>query len=526
LFLDPAVRRCGNAPRTFTVLEAVRRPEQNGQSMPTIPTTLTPSQAWETLPASEWNEAAARHMLRRVGFTALPAQVSASLGLGPVATLERLFAGVPEFPKPFAIARVEERTAELVGQMREGGQRREIARQLREMSHDALFETMTGWFRLASDPTASAFEKWAFFLGDVFVVAADKVKSAPLLYEHHDLVRRGALAKFPHLAKAVSRSPAMIVYLDLQQSKRDAPNENFARELFELFLLGEGNYAETDIKEAARAFTGYRQDRGGFRFALRQHDRGSKAVFGKSGRFNGDDVIDLCFKQPGARTHLPRELVRFYVSEDPLPESHLKALGDWWAATEFDLRALAIKVFSSRLFFEPTVRGNFIKSPLQFYLGLLQDLSLDVTPLPRRITPLLRQMGQTPYAPPNVRGWVGGKLWINSATLAARRNLVQSLFTELDDSRLNADELVDIVAARAEGRGNFTVTDEHLLGLTSQAPGAIVERFTKYFLPGAVSAEYRTALSAFLTESAGPVPAPRVRDAAVAVLQSPEYQLC
>lgn len=497
--------------------------------MQLIQTDLSPAQAWETLPGSDWNEAAARHLLRRVGFAALPEQVKPALELGPVATLERLFAGVPEFNKPLVVRRVEERSPELIEKARGNGdpqERRAVAQQLREMSRDALFETMIQWFRLASDPRASAFEKWAFFLGDVFVVGADKVKSAPLVFDHQDLMRRGALGKFPALAKAVSRSPAMIVYLDLQQSKRDEPNENFARELFELFLLGEGNYTERDIKEAARAFTGYRQIRGEFRFAQRQHDRTSKSVFGRSGAFDGDDIIDLCFKQPGARTHLPRELMRFYVSEDSLPEAHLKAIGDWWATTGFDLRALAVRVFSSRLFFEPSVRGNFIKSPLQFYIGLLQDLSLDVTPLPRRITPMLRQMGQTPYAPPNVRGWVGGKLWINSATLAARRQLVQSLFTEFDDSRLNADELVDIAAARADGNGRFSVTDERLVDLTTQSPDAIVSRFTNYFLPGSVSAEFRGTLTEYLGKAGGKVPAGRIREAAVAVLQSPEYQLC
>lgn len=494
-----------------------------------IETDLSPEQAWVTLPDSEWNEAAARHLLRRVGFAALPEQVKSVLELGPVAALERLFSGVPEFDKPLAVRRVEERSPKMIEKARGDGdpqERRAIQQQLREMSRDALFETMIQWFRLASDPRASAFEKWAFFLGDVFVVGSDKVKSAPLVFDHHDLMRRGALGSFPSLAKAVSRSPAMIVYLDLQQSKRDAPNENFARELFELFVLGEGNYTERDIKEAARAFTGYRQVGGEFRFAQRQHDRTSKTVFGRSGAFTGDDIIDLCFSQPGARTHLPREMMRFYVSEDSVPDSHLKALGDWWASTGFDLRALVIRVFSSRFFFEPSVRGNFIKSPLQFYIGLLQDLSLDVTPLPRRLTPVFRQMGQTPYAPPNVRGWVGGKLWINSATLAARRQLVQALFSEFDESRLNADEQVDIAAARADGNGRFTVTDERLVGLTSQSPGAIVSRFSNYFLPGAVSEDFRNTLAAFLGKQGGPVPAARIRAAAVAVLQSPEYQLC
>ncbi|HEY5550971.1 MAG TPA: DUF1800 family protein, partial [Opitutaceae bacterium] len=221
--------------------------------MPSIPTTLSPSQAWEPLPVSEWDEAAARHLLRRVGFSAVPAQVAQALGLGADETLNRMFASVPAFSKPLAVRRVEERTPGLVEKIRSGGDRREITRELREMSREALFETMIQWFRIAGDSRASAFEKWAFFLGDVFVVGAEKVKSAPMIYDHHALVRRNALGKFPDLAKSVSRSPAMIVYLDLQQSRRDSPNENFARELFELFLLGEGNYTEQDIKEAARA---------------------------------------------------------------------------------------------------------------------------------------------------------------------------------------------------------------------------------------------------------------------------------
>src|SRR5690606_12550198 len=130
-------------------------------------------------------------------------------------------------------------------------------------------------------PEQTAVEKWLLFLGDIYVVSEQKVRRASLLHRHHEILREHAFGPAPALTKAVSRSPAMIVYLDLQQSRRQAPNENFARELFELFVLGEGHYTEADIKQAARAFTGYRQRDGHFQFVRRDHDAGEKTVFGQ-----------------------------------------------------------------------------------------------------------------------------------------------------------------------------------------------------------------------------------------------------
>src|SRR4029077_9127772 len=136
---------------------------------------------------------------------------------------------------------------------------------------------------------------WVLFLSDVYVVSAEKIRNTAHLFEHFDILARHGLGPAPALTKAVSRSPAMVIYLDLNQSQRRAPNENFARELFELFVLGEGNYTEQDIKEAARAFTGYRAQPldGGFRYVENQHDPTDKTVFGKTGKFTGDEVIDL-----------------------------------------------------------------------------------------------------------------------------------------------------------------------------------------------------------------------------------------
>lgn len=468
--------------------------------------------------------------MRRIGFAALPSQVDETLRRGLRPSVERFFASVPPFPTPEAIARLEEDTPDFAFRLRNAApeERQRLQREARERSQHALNDLTVRWLALAARPDFAPMEKWGLFLSNVFVVAADKVRNTALLFAHHQLLRERSLGLYPDLAKAVSRSPAMIVYLDLQQSRRAAPNENFARELFELFLLGEGNYTEQDVREAARAFTGYRQAAGRFRFVAREHDNGSKTIFGRRAPFTGDQVIELAFAQPAARTHLPRELIRFYLTDRPLAAPYLETIGDWWTGTGFDLRQLAVRFFTSRLFFDPAFRGNSIKSPLHLYLGLVQDLGLDVAPLPRRLLPFFRQMGQVPYAPPNVRGWVGGRLWINSSTLAARRALVESLFAPFDETQLNADEARDVAAARAAGRQHFAVTDERLAQLAERSPEAIVQRFTEFFLPLPVAPAYRAALHDHLAagQREGRVAPDRVRSATVALLQSPEYQLC
>ncbi|MDE3085035.1 MAG: DUF1800 family protein, partial [Verrucomicrobiota bacterium] len=300
----------------------------------------------------------------------------------------------------------------------------------------------------------------------------------------------------------------------------------FARELFELFLLGVGNYTEQDIKQAARAFTGYRQRFGEFVFQPRQHDAGLKTVFGRTGVFDGDDVIDLAYQLPAAGRFLPHEMVKWYLSDTPIADDYLNTIGEWWRAQKFDLRKLALQFFSSRLFFAPEFRGNFIKSPVHFYLGLIQDLNLDVAPLPRRVLVDLRQMGQILFDPPNVRGWVGGRYWINSATFSARRTLIAQLFSPLNEATLNADEQVEIVAARANGNDHFTLSEAQLSNWAKFNADQLTARFCDYFLPVKVGPDFRNDIKAFLAASSASHRLERIRTAAMTVLESPEYQLC
>jgi hypothetical protein len=494
-----------------------------------ITPTLTVAEAWQPLPAADWNEAAARHLLQRIGFSATPAELARVLQDGPARSLERYFAKMPALPKPRQIANLEDEAGEITRRLAGGSpeERRMAQQDARERSREALFDFTIKWLQLASRPENAPAEKWLLFLSDVWVVGVEKVKNAALIYQHQAILRQQALGSAISLAKAVSRSPAMVVYLDLQQSRQEAPNENFARELFELFTLGEGNYTENDIKQAARAFTGYRQRQGQFAFVQRQHDGGTKKVFGRTGDFNGDEVINLVFRQKAAGTFLPKEMARFYLTENPLPAEHLDALGAWWAGEGYDLRKLALKFFGSRAFFAPAYRDGYIKSPIQFYLGLVQDLDLSVAPLPRQLIGSLRAMGQMPFDPPNVRGWVGGRSWINSATLAARRQLIQTLLAPLNEDNLNGDEQIELAAAYADGITNFTLDQERLAQWAKLPPAERARQLVRRYVPDLAGTDLEKQVETFLERSAQLSQAPAATRAALAtLLESPNYQLC
>lgn len=489
---------------------------------------FTPRQAWEPLPEREWSPAHAAHLLRRMGFAADPHEVAAATEAGPIGTTAKAFAEAPS-PLPLR-GKLNDHLAlrdELVAMGRPDDQqeRQQRLAMFRRSARDALQDYAVTWFRQAARPQHAAQEKLVLFLQDVLVVAYSKVRDTELLFDHQELLRSHCLGPYPELVKAATRSPAMVLYLDLNRSTRQNPNENFARELFELFTLGEGNYTEQDIKEAARAFTGYIFDPfNGFRYNHWGVDKDAKTVFGETGNWTGDDIVDLAFRQPAASTFLPREFLNFYLSHDPLPEAYLKPLGQQWRAADYQLRALVEIVFTSRLFYAPEFRGQRIKSPVEFYLGLCHDLRLAPSPLPAPLLRALRTMGQPFYDPPNVRGWVYGPNWINSTTLAARRASVDALLTEVDEERMNADDRQRLVEAREQGWGDFTVRRERLESLANWSNQAIAEHFCNYFIAGDTPQGYVQQLSAFLDHAQGD----RIQNILTALsslLKSPAYQL-
>lgn len=188
---------------------------------------------------------------------------------------------------------------------------------------------------------------------------------------------------------------------------------------------------------------------------------------------------------------------------------------------------MARKFFSSRAFYAPPYRAGFIKSPIQFYLGLVQDLDLSVVPLPRQLIGALRAMGQMPFNPPNVRGWVGGRSWINSATLAARRQVISTLMQPINENALNGDEQLELAAAYADGVSNFTLDNTRLAAWAALPPGERAKKLVQRFVPGIAGTELEHQLATFLERSAEHTRSEAAtRAALVTLLESPNYQLC
>lgn len=487
---------------------------------------LSPQEAWAPLKSSAWTGATAKHLLKRIGFSAPLTAVREHTDSGMIEAIRKAFKGASVMKPTEKLKDVVEsyRTQRQRQRGLSEPERRKIRRELQKKNRETTVELTMDWLQHAADPQNSAFEKWALFWENVFVVTAQKVKNPALLYQYQFMLRSHAFKTFGELAKAVTQNPAMIHFLDLQQNQKGKPNENFARELFELFMLGEGNYTENDIKEAARAFTGYRQVNGQFRFISKQHDAGKKSVFGQTGNWKGHDIIDLALQQKAARTFIPRELCKHYLSDETIPDEYLIPLGDGWAANHFDLTWLASTFFSSRIFYHEQFRGNKIKSPFEFLLGLLQDLELDLPPLPRVVVPALRGMGQSYLNPPNVRGWVGGKHWINSATLIQRRQLVESFFNPPHLRRLNADEEKAMEEAKAIGKGRFFVSKRQGEEWIEVPPKQRITHFSENWLCHPLDSDVEKALLQFLTRHKK-TPLPATRTIAISLLQSPEYQL-
>lgn len=266
-------------------------------------------------------------------------------------------------------------------------------------------------------------EKMALFWHGHFAV---RVRGYSQVESYVNTLRKYALANFGDLLMAVSKEAAMLRFLNNQQNRKNSPNENFAREVMELFTLGRGNYTETDIKEAARAFTGWSfNDEDEFELKTHQHDYGSKTIFGKTGNWEGEDVIRMILENPQTARFITTKLYRFFVSHD-VDDARIQALSAYFFESKYDIKALLQKIFESEWFYSDAVVGSLIKSPVELIVGLNRSLGISYS----NVQPMLavqRVLGQTLFFPPNVSGWAGGRNWIDNSTLATRMMLPKRL---------------------------------------------------------------------------------------------------
>jgi uncharacterized protein (DUF1800 family) len=298
----------------------------------------------------------------------------------------------------------------------------------RENEQRQAFQLRGWWLREMLATQSPLTERMTLFWHNHFVSSQQKVKYTELMYRQNILLRQHALGNFGAMLHAVSKDPAMVIYLDGASNRKGTPNENFAREVMELFTLGEGNYSEQDIKEAARAFTGWSidGDTGEFKWRPRIHDDGSKTVLGQSGNFDGDAVLDILLAQPACADYIVGKLWREFVSPNPDPTEVVR-IARHFRASRYDIKTALHDLFLSPYFWDAANRGTLVKSPVELVVGTLHQFQFSYDdPLP--FTFAVAQLGQNLFNPPNVKGWPGGEAWINSSTLLARKSTLERLF--------------------------------------------------------------------------------------------------
>jgi len=259
----------------------------------------------------------------------------------------------------------------------------------------------------------------AVFWHNHFATSNVKVNRPALMLQQLRTFEQHALGSFDQMLLAVARDPAMILWLDGDENHKGRPNENFARELLELFTLGVGNYSERDIKEIARAFTGWRQRDGSFYFNRRDHDDGLKEALGRRGGFDGGDIVPLVLTQPAAAEFLARKLMREFVSDTPDAEL-VAAFADVMRAEKFNIAAALRILLASRAMFAAGSYRARISSPVEFVVGTLRTLEMRM--YMHAAARACGEMGQRLFEPPTVKGWDGGRTWIDSATMLVRMN--------------------------------------------------------------------------------------------------------
>jgi len=377
----------------------------------------------------DWGRREATHLLNRAGFGVPRSLGKAFHEMGLERAIDHLVTFEerpfsfpdPGFIVPFETAQNIRRDARKLDE----DERRRQYQLLRREERDAVHK-LTGWWleRMYRTPRPLE-EKLTLFWQGHFVTSAQKVQSSEYNYRYNALLREHAAGNLKAFTIAVGQAPSMLHYLDNAKSTKGRPNENWARELLELFTMGPGNYTEHDIKEAARAFTGWTIRRGEFRYVEKDHDPGAKTFLDRTGNFDGWDIIDIIFDQPATAEHFTRELWTYFAYDNPEPEV-VAGLAATLRANDYALRPMLRQMFTCRAFYSERAIATQIKSPAQFLIQIAHDMAIETPPF-MEMAKASAALGQNLLAPPNVSGWDGNKAWINANSLLNRYNIPPAL---------------------------------------------------------------------------------------------------
>jgi uncharacterized protein (DUF1800 family) len=518
--------------------------------------------------ARQWNRTTALHLLNRAGFGGTPADVAALKKLGPAAAVESLvnFDKVPETVPAPDWAKPDPEFAEQRRKMQamDEEERRKAQGMLRRTQENNMLSLREWWLDRMLTTKRPLQEKLTLFWHGHFATSFEKVNLAYFMWLQNETFRRNAAGNWRTLLEEVSRDPAMVRWLDNAQNRRERPNENYARELMELFTLGEGHYTEKDIQESARAFTGWSLDAVTQSFMFRRfaHDDGDKVFFGKTGNWDGSDIIRIILEQPQAARFIVTKLWRFFAAPNP-PEDVVKSLAWTLTQSNWEFKPVLREMFQSRAFYGEKIVGTQVKSPTQWLVGACKSLECDLPPA-RTTTAALRTLGQSLFEPPNVKGWDGGIAWITTAALFNRYNFAGSLLSgtaevsgfgrraqlaaaptemkmemtgeamKMADTDMPAKDRREKIRAKLKEKGQrarpASTTDVDVMRLVAAAdlsqPEKVVDTLITRLFVAQPTANDREALLAFAkSRPALPLTAPDVRELVHLMMSTPRYQL-
>ncbi len=478
-------------------------------------------QPWQPSAANPWGRKWAAHLYRRAAFGSSRDELLEAERLGLQGTLDLLLQGRPHAEEAL-------QTIIDVG---------DIASD-RDNGGDQLRSWWLYCMLYSGHPLR---EKLTLFWHDHFATSIVKVQNPDQMLRQNCLLRKHALGKFGPFLQAISKDPAMLVWLDSSRNVKGRPNENYARELMELFSLGVGHYTEKDVREAARAFTGWHCDRNGFQFNARCHDDEPKTVLGQIGPWNGDDAVRIVLAQPQVARFLVRKLYRFLISENAVPsDTLLEPLCQSFGHSDYDIAALVKTMLSSRHFFSEHAFRQRVKWPVEYVLGAVRSVYRQYgerdacyRPLPQQpLVGWIEAMGQALFAPPNVKGWPGGRSWLNTATMLERDNFAAALATGALWSGSAAPPTAGARAAladAAEEQDLPAALDPARLLREEDLRHAeqIVDVLLDLHVAGGVPSETRARLLAFVGDGkpSGAALDRRAREAVHAIMSMAEYHL-
>lgn len=479
----------------------------------------------------------AAHLLQRAGFGGTPEEIQKVVELGPQRAVDWLMdfpdAPVEESspgggPDLSAIEGYPQSFSEIrkLNQGKTQEERKEFQKKLMAANREAIGATMGWWLgRMARGPYPMQEKLTLFWHGHLTTSARDE-RAASLMWNQNELLRKSCAGNFRELVRQISRDPAMLDYLNNSQNRKQHPNENYARELMELFTLGRDQYTENDIKQSARAFTGWTHDGDTYVFQAREHDTDVKTFFGRSGNFNGDDIIEIILQHKACAPYIAGRMWNFFAYEpggSPEDAAMLESLGNVMRENRWDMRPMIRTMFTSQAFYSERAVGTQIKSPVQLVIGTIRQLGIDQPRWPVLISQLT-QMGQVPLAPPNVKGWPGGKLWINTSTLFVRYNT--GVFLAGGDLPAIQDRF------KKGGKGVPTISPRQVNGAkTNFNPGAgpgtpqdlVIEWVDRLIQRPVASEQIQTLIDSFAGQ---PTNVQNTKKMIQLIMSMPEYQLC